>query len=78
MVLAVGTVGFKLIEGWNLLDSFYMTVITVSTVGYNEVHPLSQAGRGFASALIILGVGATFYALMLFFEMLVEGQVRDE
>ena len=76
VVLVVGTIGFKVIEDWNLLDSFYMTVITVSTVGYDEVHPLSQTGRGFAAVLIILGVGATFYALMLFFELLVEGQIR--
>ncbi len=51
-----GTVGFVLIEGWSLLDAFYMTIITISTVGYGEVFPLSSAGRLFASFLIVGGL----------------------
>ena len=76
VVLILGTAGFMMIEHWDLLDSFFMTVITITTVGYEEVHPLSRAGRAFASGLIILGVGATFYAMSLFFELLIEGQIR--
>ncbi|MCH8818700.1 MAG: two pore domain potassium channel family protein [Acidobacteria bacterium] len=45
----VGTVGFSLIEGWSLFDSFTMTILTISTVGYGEVHPLTGPGRIFAS-----------------------------
>jgi len=75
-VIAGGTVGFELIEGWGFLDSFYMTVITVSTVGYQEVHQLSPIGRAFSIILIVIGVGATFYGLSVFFELLVEGQIR--
>jgi voltage-gated potassium channel len=75
-VVAGGTVGFELIEGWGFLDSFYMTVITISTVGYQEVHQLSPIGRAFSIILIITGVGATFYGLSVFFELLVEGQIR--
>ncbi len=56
----VGTVGFHLIEGWSWFDSFYMVIITLSTIGYQEVHPLSHAGRVFNSALIITGVAMVF------------------
>ena len=56
-----GTVGFVLIEGWSLLDAFYMTIITISTVGYGEVFPLSSAGRLFASFLIVGGLGTAIY-----------------
>ena len=51
-VVGAGTLGFMWIESWTLLDAFYMTVITLSTVGYGEVQPLSTAGRLFGIALI--------------------------
>src|ERR1700682_5675406 len=54
--VAGGTLGFIFIEGYTTFDAFYMTLITVSTVGYAEVHPLSHAGRVFNSFLIFLGV----------------------
>ena len=57
LVLIFGTVGYRMIEDWGWLDSFYMTVITVSTVGITEVHPLSDAGRLFTTLLIFGGVG---------------------
>ncbi|MBD3298167.1 MAG: potassium channel protein, partial [candidate division Zixibacteria bacterium] len=75
-VVGGGTLGFVIIEGWNPLDAFYMTVITISTVGYSEVKPLSETGRAFAIMLIIIGVGATLTGMTIFFEMLVEGQIR--
>jgi voltage-gated potassium channel len=55
-----GTVGFHFIEGWGWFDSFYMVVITLSTVGYQEVHPLSFAGRVFCIVLIVAGVALVF------------------
>jgi voltage-gated potassium channel len=55
-----GTVGFHFIEGWSWFDSFYMVVITLSTIGYQEVHPLSHAGRVFNTVLIIMGVAMVF------------------
>jgi voltage-gated potassium channel len=55
-ILAGGTLGFIFIEGYPPFDAFYMTMITVSTVGYAEVHPLSHAGRVFNSFLIFFGV----------------------
>ena len=57
---AGGTVGFHYIEHWGWFDSFYMVVITLSTVGYQEVHPLSFAGRVFCIVLIIAGVALVF------------------
>ena len=57
VLLAIaGTTGYALIEGWPLLDGLYMTVITITTVGFMEVHPLSPAGRLFTSLLALGGV----------------------
>ena len=44
LLILVGTIGYELIEGWNRADSFYMTIITITAVGYHEVHPLSRGG----------------------------------
>jgi voltage-gated potassium channel len=63
LVLVFGTAGYRLIEDWGWLDCFYMTVITVSTVGITEVHPLSDPGRLFTTVLIFVGVGVMAYCL---------------
>ena len=65
-VHVVGTLGYVLIEGWSAWDAFYMTVITVTTVGYGEVHPMSQAGRAFTVFVLLTGVGAFFSAFTIF------------
>jgi len=65
LALVVGTAGYVLIEGWSPWDAFYMTVISITTAGYREVHPLSRAGEVFTSFLLIGGVGTAFYALTL-------------
>lgn len=54
--MVYGIDGYMLIDRWNLLDSFYMVIITISTVGYGEIHPPSAAGRIFTSTLIVTGV----------------------
>ncbi len=59
-VLLLGTIGFVLIEGYGWFDAFYMTLTTVTTVGYGEIHPLSQVGRVFNSFLIFFGVSVIF------------------
>ncbi len=64
------------IEGWSAWDAFYMTVITVSTVGYREVHELSRAGEVFTSALLICGVGTAFYALTLVAAGIIESRLH--
>src|SRR2546423_2739301 len=66
IVIAVGVTGYMLIDGWNLLDSFYMVIITISTVGYTEVHPQGVAGRMFSSGLIVIGVGTALYGFGVF------------
>jgi voltage-gated potassium channel len=71
-LLLVGTAGFMLTEGWSLLDSLYMTVITVSTVGFREVQPLSPAGQVFTVLLIIFGVGTLAYAVTRALEAVIE------
>jgi voltage-gated potassium channel len=60
---ALGTVGFRVLEGWPWLDCFYMVVTTFTTVGYMEIHPLSHAGRIFNVFLILFGVGTVFLAI---------------
>jgi voltage-gated potassium channel len=72
VVVLYGIAGFTLIERWNLLDAFYMTIITISTVGYAEVHPLSDAGRIFTSTLIVVGVGTMLYGFGVFAETLTD------
>ncbi|WP_231887757.1 potassium channel family protein [Thermodesulfatator autotrophicus] len=76
-IVFAGTFGYFLIEGWNLFDSFYMTIITLSTVGYSEVHPLSHEGRIFTSFLIFAGVGVAFYVFTMITEAVVSGQLQD-
>ena len=71
-VLLLGTVGFKVIEGWSLFDSFYMTLFTITTVGYSELHGLSQAGRVFNSFLIFFGVTTMFLAVGLVTQTAIE------
>ena len=73
VVVATGTLGFHLIEGWTWFDGFYMVVTTLTTIGYQEVHPLSYAGRIFnvfvilaGVSLVLLGVGALSQALLEF------------
>ena len=72
-VLAGGTAGYALIEGWSVWDAFYMTVTTVATVGFREVHPLSRSGQVFTILLIFSGVGTAFYTVTLLATLIVEG-----
>ena len=73
LVLAAGTGGYVLIEGWDVWDAFYMTVTTVATVGFLEVHPLSRSGQAFTLVLIIVGVSTALYAFSAFAAIVVEG-----
>jgi len=74
-VLAGGTMGYVLVEGWGVWDGFFMTLITVTTVGYREVHPLSRAGEVLTSVVILAGVGTVFYTATLLVAAVVEGGV---
>jgi len=77
VVIAIGVIGYRFIEGWSLLDSLFMTVTTISTVGYREVHPLSTGGMVFTVVLIIGGVGVLFYALTTVVQYIIEGNLAN-
>ena len=74
---AFGVLGYMIIEGWNFRDSLFMTVITITTVGYGEVHDLSSAGEIFTIVLLVLGVGIILYLLGTEAKLLLEGQLED-
>jgi voltage-gated potassium channel len=73
----IGTVGFRLLEDYPLFDAFYMTLITITTVGYQEIRPLSHAGRVFNSILILFGVSAMFVAVGAMTQTIIEMQIHD-
>jgi voltage-gated potassium channel len=72
-ITAGGTAGYMAIEGWNAWDAFYMTIITITTVGYREVHDLSRVGQAFTVVLLLSGVGAALYTFTLLATVVVEG-----
>lgn len=75
-ILVGGTTGYALIEGWGFSDSLFMTVITLATIGYGEVHPLSALGRAFTIFIIFVGVGTLGYAFAEVTAFLTGGGVR--
>ncbi len=75
-VIMSGTVGYSIIEGWNLFDSLYMTVITLSTIGYQEVRPLSHTGRVFTIIIVFVGVGVVAYAINNGIRIIFEGEIQ--
>jgi voltage-gated potassium channel len=76
LVVGGGTFGYVFIEGWELLDSFYMTILTLSTVGYGEVHPLSHAGKFLSIFIIVMGVGSAGFALGTAGKLMVEERIK--
>jgi len=76
--LIVGTLGYMIIEGWNLGDALYMTAITLSTVGFGEVRDLSSTGKIFTVLLIFLGVGVIVYSFSFVAEYVVSINMIDE
>ena len=77
LLLVIGVTGYMAIEGWSLLDALYMTVTTITTVGFREVQPLSDGGRVFTIFLIISGVGVLFYTLTSLVQFFIEGELLD-
>ncbi|WP_246144203.1 potassium channel family protein [Neolewinella aurantiaca] len=75
--IAVETLGLVFIEEYTLIDAFYMAVITISTVGFSEVQPLSEAGRLFMAFMIILNIGVFAYALATFSYYIIEGKIFE-
>lgn len=77
VLIVIGTIGYILIEDYRFLDAFYMTIITVATVGYGEVSPLSDAGRIFTSFLIITSFGTFAYAVSAITRFVVDGEFNN-
>lgn len=75
--IGLGTLGYALIEGWSLFDALYMTVITLATVGFQEVHPLTVHGRAFTVLLIVFGASTIAYTIGSLLQFMVEGQLRS-
>ncbi len=76
-LLMLGMLGFHWVEGWNLFDSFYMTLMTLTTVGYGEVHPLSTSGRVVASALMLGGVAMVFISFGVIVDIIIKLELAD-
>lgn len=77
LVVAAGTTGYTLLEGWQPFESLYMTIITITTVGYREIHPLSNTGMAFTILLIICGVGTILYTLNNAARVVIEGEFKE-
>ena len=75
--IALGTVGYTLIEGWSPFDSLYMTVITLATVGFREVHDLTPEGKAFTMVLIVFGAGIIAYTVGSLIQFMMEGQLQN-
>ena len=76
LIITVGIGGYITIEGWSFTDATYMTLITITTVGFGEIHPLSPAGRHFTMALIVLGTSFFIYVGGSVIQLMVEGQIK--
>ncbi len=77
VLMAIGVAGFHYIEGWPWFDGLYMVVTTFTTIGYQEVHPLSHAGRVFNVVLIVVGVALVFLVIGTLTQALLEFELRD-
>jgi len=75
-IIFIGTTGYIIIEDWNILDSLYMTIITLTTVGYGEVHDVSKMGRIFTIFLVFFGFGFIIYVAGAVVQFMVEGRIR--
>jgi voltage-gated potassium channel len=76
LIVAAGTIGYMMIEGWPFVDALYMTVITISTVGFKEVNQVDEGGRIFTMVLVFSGVGFTLYVAAAVVQFMVEGRIR--
>jgi voltage-gated potassium channel len=76
-LLVLGTLGYVFIEGWDFFDSLYMTVTTLTTVGYGEIHPMDRAGRAYTMVLILAGVGVMLYIVGALARVVVEGEIQQ-
>jgi voltage-gated potassium channel len=74
-IIVIGIIGYIVIEGWNFFDALYMTAMTITTVGYGEVHPLTTGGRVFSIFLMFGGVGGALYTLTGLIQYIIESDI---
>jgi len=75
LTIIIGILGYMLIEGWDFVDSFYMTIITITTTGFKEVHPLNDIGKIFTLVIIFMGIGAIAYTTGRALQVIFESQI---
>ncbi len=75
VAMGCGAIGFRLIEGWSILDSLYAAAQTVTTVGYGDVTPATRGGRLFAMVFMLAGVGVVLYALTATVHAIVQSEL---
>jgi len=75
VILVLGSLGFVWLEGWSFFDALYMTVTTLTTVGYGEVHPLNAVGKAYNMVLILAGMGFLIYIITSLARVVVEGEI---
>jgi voltage-gated potassium channel len=77
LIITLGSLGYIIIEGWDIMDALFMTVITLTTVGFGVVHPMGKAGQIFTIGLIFIGGGFFIYVVGAIVQFMVEGRIRD-
>lgn len=75
-IIVFGTFGYSIFEDMPLFDAFYMTIITISTVGFSEIRPLTVVGRSITLVIIVLGISAGTYTIGVIVRWFVEGELR--
>lgn len=75
LLVVLGTVGYRLIEGWAWFECFYMTIITLATIGYKEPEGITEQGRYFTAALIVVGVWTVGYAVSVLAQSVIQGEL---
>ncbi|MFA6169502.1 MAG: potassium channel family protein [Candidatus Margulisiibacteriota bacterium] len=75
LIITIGTWGYVRLEGWGIADAVYMVIITLSTVGFREVHELNLAGRVLTIGVIVFGIGTVAYTVGQIIEIIVEGEI---
>ena len=77
IIVISGTAGYVFIEGWSVMDAMYMTIITLTTVGFGEVHPMGEPGHLFTMVLLVIGGGFFIYVAGAIVQFMVEGKIRS-
>lgn len=77
VIILLGSLGYVWLEGWSFFDALYLTVITLTTVGYGDLHPTTPAGKLYTIVLILVGVGFMLYVITSLARVVVEGEIRE-